>query len=170
MVQMLHVLASRAGQRYTSALVRSMSSKAYVVPLDPNNPGQNAASNVNPASLWATLPPTQKPAKVGTSHLFYGASGGTDVTALVSLGDAFEAKKGDARREIVRKAVGSGVKGIKALGEGISEAFIDASTDPHAAGEILDTSYIAFHSMPNSCRCPLGTVRLYFEDVTTLCF
>ncbi|KAF8548068.1 hypothetical protein OG21DRAFT_1449621 [Imleria badia] len=110
-----------------------MSSKAYVVPLDPNNPGQNATSNVNPASLWATLPPTQKPAKVGTSHLFYGASGGTDVTALVSLGDAFEAKKGDARREIVRKAVGSGVKGIKALGEGISEAFIDASTDPHAA-------------------------------------
>ena len=92
--------------------------------------------------MWGTLPPTKKPAKVGTSHLFYGTSGGTDVTALVSLGDAFEAKKGDARREIVRKAVGSGVKSIKVLREGISEAFIDASTDPHAAGELLDASYV----------------------------
>ena len=146
MVHMLHVLASRAGQRYTSALIRSMSSKAYVVPLDPKNPGQNAASNLNPATLWGTLPPTKKPAKVGTSHLFYGTSGGTDVTALVSLGDAFEAKKGDARREVVRKAVGSGVKSIKVLGEGISEAFIDASTDPHAAGEMLDASYVTFIS------------------------
>jgi len=33
--------------------------------------------------------------------------------------------------------VGGGVKSIKALGEGISEVLIDASTDPHAAGEIL---------------------------------
>ena len=64
----------------------------------------------------------------------------------MSLGDAFEAKKGDARREIVRKAVGSGVKGIKVLGEGISEAFVDAATDPHAAGELLDASYVAFIS------------------------
>ncbi|KAG6380599.1 cytosol aminopeptidase family [Boletus reticuloceps] len=110
-----------------------MSSKAYVVPLDPKNPGQTATANVNPATLWSTIPPAQKPAKVGTSHLFYGVSGGTDVTALVSLGDAFETKKGGTRREIVRKAVGSGVKSIKALGDGISEAIIDTSTDPHAA-------------------------------------
>ena len=137
MVYMLPVIASRVGQRYTSALVRSMSSKAYVVPLDPKNPGQSAALNVDPATLWGKLPPTQKLPKVGTPYLFYGATGGTDVTALVSLGDAFESKKGDARREIVRKAVGSGVKSIKGLGEGISEAFVDASTDPHAAGEIF---------------------------------
>jgi aminopeptidase len=111
----------------------SSKAKAYVVPLDPKNTGQCVASHVNPAALWATVPPTEKPAKVGTSHLFYGVSGGTDVTALVSLGDSFESKKGDARSEVVRKAVGSGVKRIKALGESISEAIIDTSTDPHAA-------------------------------------
>ncbi|KAG9309122.1 leucine aminopeptidase [Chiua virens] len=133
MVHMLRVLPVRAGYRYSSVLVRSMSSRAYVVPLDPANPGLNAASNVNPATLWSTLPPSKKPAKVGTSHLFYGVSGGTDVTALVSLGDSFGAKKGDARREIVRKAVGSGVKSVKALGDGISEAIVDTSADPHAA-------------------------------------
>lgn len=60
----------------------------------------------------------------------------------MSLGEAFGTKKDDARREIVRKAVGSGVKSIKALGEGISEAIIDTSTDPHAAGEFIDASYI----------------------------
>ncbi|KAH0837767.1 cytosol aminopeptidase [Lanmaoa asiatica] len=133
-----------------------MSSKAYVVPLDPQNPGQNAASNINPATLWETLPPSKKPAKVGTSHLFYGASGGTDVTALVSLGDAFEAKRGDARREIVRKAIGSGVKSIKAFGEGVSEAIIDASTDPHAAGKILDVSCINFISQQTAVAAHLA--------------
>ncbi|KIK94396.1 hypothetical protein PAXRUDRAFT_828052 [Paxillus rubicundulus Ve08.2h10] len=109
-----------------------MSSKAYIIPVDPQNPGLGAASNVNPAILWATLPPTQKPAKVGTSHLFYG-TGGNDVTALVSLGEGFETTQGDARREIIRKAVGSGVKSVKGLGDGVSEAILDASTDPHAA-------------------------------------
>ncbi|KAF9225161.1 hypothetical protein BS17DRAFT_778229 [Gyrodon lividus] len=109
-----------------------MSSKAYIVPLDPKNPGHSAASKVNPATLWATLPPAQKPAKVGTSHLFYGTSG-NDVTALVSLGEGFEIKQGDARRELIRKAVGSGVKSVKALGDGVSEAIVDASADPHAA-------------------------------------
>lgn len=152
---MLRVLASRARSIST---VRSMSSKAYVVPLDPANPGQNVASNVNPAALWATLPPSNKPPKAGTSHLFYGVNEGTNVAALVSLGEAFEAKKGDARREIVRKAVGSGVKSVKALGEGISEAIIDVSTDPHAAGEIFDASHIGLHLIANSCCCPLGIV------------
>lgn len=148
MVHMLRMWVSRAGQRYTSPLaIRSMSSKAYVVPLDPAKPGQTATSNLDPVSLWGKLPPSKKPAKEGTAHLFYGASGGTNVTALASLGDAFEAKKGDTRREIVRKAVGGGVKSIKALGEGVSEAVIDASTDPHAAGEIPDALYIRLVSL-----------------------
>lgn len=142
---MVHIIL-RVALRTSAISARSMSSRAFVVPLDPANPGQNAASNVNPTALWTTLPPSNKPAKAGTSHLFYGASGGTDVTALVSLGEAFEAKKGDARREIVRKAVGGGVKSIKALGQGISEAIIDASTDPHAAGELLCSSYVRFIS------------------------
>jgi len=112
-----------------------MSSKAYIIPVDPKNPAGNAAPGVDPASLWASLPQGQKPAKVGTSHLFYGTPM-QDVTALVSLGDGFESKTGDARREIIRKAIGSGVKSVKGLGDGVSETVVDASTDPHAAGEI----------------------------------
>jgi aminopeptidase len=155
---MFHTLVSRVTSRSSPALLRSMSSKAHIIPVDPKNPGLSAASNLNPAVLWATLPPTQKPAKVGTSHLFYG-TGGNDVTALVSLGEGFETKQGDARREIIRKAVGSGVKSVKGLGDGVSEAILDASTDPHAAGEIkivsvlLDLVVIAY-----SCRCSPGTV------------
>jgi aminopeptidase len=42
----------------------------------------------------------------------------------------------DVRREIVPKAVGSGIKSVKGLGDGVSEAVIDASTDSHAAGKI----------------------------------
>jgi len=85
-----------------------MSSKAYIIPVDPKNPAENAAPGVDPASTRASLPHGQTPAKVGTSHLFYGTPR-QDVTALVSLGDGFESKTGDARREIVRKAIGSGV-------------------------------------------------------------
>lgn len=127
----LHLLTRRAVHR-SSVLLRTMSSKAYVVPIDPKNPAGNAAPGVNPASLWSSLPQTQKPAKVGTSHLFYGTPA-FDVTALVSLGEGFDSKTGDVRREIVRKAIGSGVKSVKGLGDGVSEAVIDASTDPHAA-------------------------------------
>lgn len=112
-----------------------MSSKAYVVPINPQNPAGNAISGVDPATLWSSLPQAQKPAKVGTSHLFYGTPM-QDVTALVSLGDGFDSKTGDARRELVRKAVGSGVKSVKGLGDGVSETVIDASIDPHAAGKI----------------------------------
>ncbi|KAJ8584088.1 hypothetical protein M405DRAFT_827455 [Rhizopogon salebrosus TDB-379] len=135
-----------------------MSSKAYVVPIDPKNPGGNAAPGVNPASLWASLPQAQKPAKVGTSHLFYGTPM-PDVTALVSLGDGFDSKTGDARREIVRKAVGSGVKSIKGLGDGISETVIDASTDPHAAAVAAHLALYDFtlKTSPPSKFDPRGT-------------
>lgn len=160
MVHMLRGLGFRAGQRYASA-VRSMSSKAYIVPLDPSNPSKNAALNVDPSALWAKLPPSKKPAKAGTSHLFYGLGAGKDVAALVSLGEAFETKKGDARREIIRKAVGSGVKGIKGLGEGVSEAVIDTSTDPQAAGEVLNVAYVA----PISCQTAVAS-HLALYDFT----
>ncbi|KIN94418.1 hypothetical protein M404DRAFT_35047 [Pisolithus tinctorius Marx 270] len=109
-----------------------MSTKAYIVPIDPQNPTSSAVPTVDPAVLWSKLPPSQKPAKVGSSHLFYGVPG-NNVTALVSLGEAFPDKKGNARREVVRKAVGSGVKSVKTLGEGVSEAVIDVSLDPHAS-------------------------------------
>ncbi|KAI6136054.1 cytosol aminopeptidase family, catalytic domain-containing protein [Pisolithus sp. B1] len=109
-----------------------MSAKAYIIPVDPQNPTSTAVPPADPAVLWSKIPPSQKPAKVGSSHLFYGVPG-NNVTALISLGEAFPTKKGNARRELVRKAIGSGVKSVKTLGEGVSEAIVDVSLDPHAA-------------------------------------
>ena len=109
-----------------------MSTRAYIVPLDPQNPTSGVVPD--PATLWARLPPSQKLTKVGSSYLFYGTPG-TDVTALSSLGEGFANKTGDERREHVRKAVGSGIKKVKVFREGISEAIVDISQDPHAAGE-----------------------------------
>ncbi|KAI6031151.1 hypothetical protein BKA83DRAFT_2224403 [Pisolithus microcarpus] len=123
--------ARRAVQLRSLSLQRLMSAKAYIVPIDPQNPTSSAVPTADPAVLWSKLPPSQKPAKVGTSHLFYGVPG-DDVTALVSLGEAFPIKKGNAHRELVRKAIGSGVKSVKTLGEGVSEAVIDVSLNPHA--------------------------------------
>ncbi|KAG2364786.1 leucine aminopeptidase [Suillus spraguei] len=136
-----------------------MSSKAYVVPVDPKNPAGNAAPGINPASLWSSLPQAQKPAKVGTSHLFYGTPA-FDVTALVSLGESFDSKTGDVRREIVRKAIGSGVKSVKGLGDGISETIIDASADPHAAAVAAHLALYDFSlkTSPPSAFDPRGTV------------
>ncbi|KAI6101506.1 cytosol aminopeptidase family, catalytic domain-containing protein [Pisolithus croceorrhizus] len=109
-----------------------MSAKAYIIPIDPQNPTSSVVPPVDPAVLWSKVPPSQKPAKVGSSHLFYGVPG-NNVTALISLGEAFPTKKGNARRELVRKAIGSGVKSVRTLGEGVSEAIVDISLDPHAA-------------------------------------
>jgi len=54
------------------------------------------------------------------------------VTTISSLGEAFISKKGDERREIVRKSVGSAVKELKSF-DGLKDVTIDASADPHAA-------------------------------------
>ncbi|EGN93693.1 hypothetical protein SERLA73DRAFT_115714 [Serpula lacrymans var. lacrymans S7.3] len=106
-----------------------MSSKAYVVPIDPKNPPSNVAPGVNPAKLWSTVPSGKTPAKVGKSHLFFG----DNVASLASLGDKFPDKKGDERRELIRKAVGSAIKDVKSLGEGVTEAVVDSSLDAQAA-------------------------------------
>ncbi|KII93026.1 hypothetical protein PLICRDRAFT_35203 [Plicaturopsis crispa FD-325 SS-3] len=107
-----------------------MSSTAYILPIDPASPSTKAVPSLDSARLWASAAPP-KP-KVGTTRIFYGAPA-EKTTALVSLGDGFSAKKGDARREIVRKAVGSAVKEIKGLGGNVKDVSIDASADPHAA-------------------------------------
>ena len=130
-------------------LLANMSSKAYILPIDPSAPGSRSALlNLDPASLWATVPVTAKTPKVGTTRLFYDVpSGASNVTALVSLGDAYEGQKGDGRREVVRKAVGSAVKDVKALVEGKTLAVsVDASADPHAAGKFEHFSSIYMHS------------------------
>ncbi|KAG0700262.1 hypothetical protein DFH29DRAFT_876689 [Suillus ampliporus] len=76
----------------------------------------------------------------GTFYLFHGTPA-LDATALLFLGEGFESKSSDARREIVCKAVGSAVKSVKGLGDGASETVVDASTDPHAAGQIYSADW-----------------------------
>ncbi|KAH9856880.1 leucine aminopeptidase [Lenzites betulinus] len=119
-----------------------MSSKFYILPIDPTAPLAPAVpglDSLDAAGLWNLTPSAAqpKPASTGTAHLFYGAPGaGTGaVAALTSLGDGFARKKGDARREVVRKAVASAVKAVRDLGEGVqgSSVVVDAAADPHAA-------------------------------------
>lgn len=117
-----------------------MSTNAYIVPVDPNAPNsQSAVPNLDPAKLWSAVPVGKKAPKVGTTRLFYDVPvGASNVTALVSLGDKFESQKGDRKREVVRKAVGSAVKDVKALMEDEIAVSVDASTDPQAAGNFTN--------------------------------
>jgi cytosol aminopeptidase len=114
-----------------------MSTKAYIVPIDPKAlSSQSTVPNLDPAKLWSTVPVGKKIPKAGTTRLFYDVpSGKSNVTALVSLGDAYASQKGDQKREVVRKAVGSAVKDVKALVEDEIKVTVDASADPQAAGK-----------------------------------
>jgi aminopeptidase len=51
----------------------------------------------------------------------------------VSLGEGFDKKTDNARRELVRKAIGSSVKQIRELGDGKKDVIVDTSKDAHAA-------------------------------------
>ncbi|THH09685.1 hypothetical protein EW146_g8613 [Bondarzewia mesenterica] len=102
---------------------RSMYSTAvFILPVDPKGQaGSQVVPNVDPLKLWSTTPAGSKAPKTGSTRIFYNTPAGeqsTNVTAVVSLGEGFDKKKGDARKEIVRKAVGSGVKQVKELGDG----------------------------------------------------
>jgi aminopeptidase len=117
-----------------------MSTKVFVLPIDPTSqPSPGLLPSVDPVELWNTTPTGTKPPKVGTTRIFYNTpradQGNINATAVVSLGEGFERKTGDARREIVRKAIGSGVKQAKELGDGAKDIVIDASADVHAAGQ-----------------------------------
>ncbi|PPR06255.1 hypothetical protein CVT24_000927 [Panaeolus cyanescens] len=107
-----------------------MSSSAIVIPIDPQSTSQ-VVDGIEASSLWALTPQGEKPAKAGTTRIFYNTPP-SKLTSLSSLGDKFSSKTGDAKREIVRKSVGSAVKELKSF-DGISEVAIDASADPHAA-------------------------------------
>ncbi|EPT02578.1 hypothetical protein FOMPIDRAFT_1059138 [Fomitopsis schrenkii] len=114
-------------------------SAIYVLPVDPKSPSTTAA-NVDATALWnLTLSAkSSKPVTIGTTRIFYDTPRGTDskdVTALTNLGDKWATKTGDDRREVVRKAVGSAIKAVKALGDEVDgeTVFVDASADPHAA-------------------------------------
>lgn len=118
---------------------RASMSSIYVVPVDPNAPSTQAVPDFDSAKLWSSAATGAKPAKVGTTRVFYNtpSTEGCNLTALASLGDNFSKKDGNERRELVRKAVGSAVKQVKALGDGVegSTVYIDASADAHAAGK-----------------------------------
>jgi aminopeptidase len=121
-------------------IIKEMSTTVFVLPIDPTSQpgGFSPLPSVNPVELWSTVPTGSKPAKVGTTRIFYNTppsqSGKTDATAVVSLGEGFDKKIGYARRELVRKAIGSSIKQIKELGDGEKYVLVDASKDAHAAG------------------------------------
>jgi hypothetical protein len=149
---------------------RAMSSSAFIVPFDPQTPTQ-VVPNVNSSELWSITPPGDKIAKVGTTRIFFNTPA-SKVTALSSLGEGFAAKQGSVKRELVRKSVGSAVKEVKGL-EGVKEVSVDASADPHAAGDIqtlceTEDDHDLFLFM-NSCRRPFGSVQIFFEDLSSVC-
>lgn len=112
-----------------------MATSAYILPHQPDATAAATptVSGVDRPKLLSKLPKTEKTPKVGDTKIFYDTPEG-QITALVSLGDKFTSKKSNEQRELVRRAVGSAVKEVRDL-DGISRAEIDASTDPHAAGE-----------------------------------
>ncbi|KAI9442453.1 cytosol aminopeptidase family, catalytic domain-containing protein [Lactarius indigo] len=119
-------------------IIREMSTRVFVLPIDPTSQtGSGTLPSVDPVQLWSTTPTSSKPAKVGTTRVFYNTppsqSGTIDATAVVSLGEGFDKKTGDARRELVRKAIGSSIKQIRELGDGERSVVVDASKDAHAA-------------------------------------
>lgn len=106
-------------------------SSIHIVPVN------GSSTPADTQKLWQATPSAAKP-KLGATHIFYGTPQGSEITALVSLGDKFATRTGNARREDVRKAVGSAVKAVKALGDGVEgrTVVVDAAADAHAAGEL----------------------------------
>ncbi|THU84241.1 leucine aminopeptidase [Dendrothele bispora CBS 962.96] len=124
-----------------------MSTTAFVAPHDSKNPSQSV-SGVDLAKTWGLAVSSQdekgkpKVPKAGTTRIFYNTPQ-SKITAISSLGDGFEAKKGNARRELVRKSVGSAVKAVKGL-DGVKEVLVDAEKDPHAAAVAAHLALYAF--------------------------
>ena len=110
---------------------RTMSS-AFIVPYDLKTPIQ-IASGVDIPELWNSTPQGDKPPKVGTTRTFYNTPQGK-VTTVSSLGGGFAEKSPDAKRELVRKSIGSGVKVLKEL-KGVKDVTVDESADAHASGQ-----------------------------------
>ncbi|KAH8101643.1 cytosol aminopeptidase family, catalytic domain-containing protein [Cristinia sonorae] len=152
-------MLARLSLRRPSHLARRLSHRArlnttmaanpiYLVPVDPTAPQSTA--NVDAPTLWSSVPSSGKPAKVGTSHLFFSSPAAGDITVLSSLGGDFgntNKLKGDARREVVRSAVGSAVNKVKTLGEGINgrTVVVDAQDDPHAAAVAAHLALYGFN-------------------------
>ena len=111
-----------------------MSNIAYILPFDHQSPG-NVIEGVDRSQLWSLTPQGEKLPKAGTLRTFYNTPP-SKLTTVSSLGEGFASKKGEVKRELVRKSVGNAVKDLKAL-DGLIDVLIDASADPHAAGVSL---------------------------------
>jgi hypothetical protein len=111
-----------------------MTTSGYILPHQPGTTATATAtvSGIDQLKLLSKLPKTEKPPKVGDTRIFYDVPEG-NLTALVSLGDKFASKKPNEQRELVRRAVGSAVREVRNL-EAVNRVEIDASADPHAAG------------------------------------
>ncbi|XP_006461537.1 hypothetical protein AGABI2DRAFT_118415 [Agaricus bisporus var. bisporus H97] len=117
------------------------SSSGLLLPFDPSGESQRIRG-VSPQEFWKGTPSGVKSPRVGTTRTFFEAPPGT-TTTISSLGDKFSQKKGAERRELVRKAVGAGIKDLKAF-DGITEVLADASLDPHAAAVAAHLSLYKF--------------------------
>ncbi|TCD63093.1 hypothetical protein EIP91_006020, partial [Steccherinum ochraceum] len=148
----------------------------YLIPIDPAHPtldvGQfgldsTAKFRVN---IWNSVPGNEKgqpPAPTGTSYLFFDFPNDCDVTVLSSLGPDYSqtesttetgsgsttktesapaTDKLNLRKELVRQAIGSGVRKLKTLGESIwgKTVLVDASKDPHAAAVAAHLALYSF--------------------------
>ncbi|KAG6899632.1 hypothetical protein C0993_008491 [Termitomyces sp. T159_Od127] len=105
-----------------------MSSSAILIPFD-HQSTENVG--VKTSELWSLTPQGEKPPAVGTVRTFYNTPA-NKITAISSLGEKFASKATDAKRELLRKSVGSAVKQLKVL-DGVKDVAVDASVDPHAA-------------------------------------
>ena len=172
MYGLLH-LRSKAGSRNPCicTLIRKMSSRIFVLPIDPTSkPGSGSLPSVDPIQLWSSAPTGSKPAKVGTTRLFYDTPpsqpGKTDAIAVVSLGEGFDKQTDNARRELVRKAIGSSIKQIRELGDGKKSVVVDASRDAHAAG-LPQSNFVQFlYLRHHSCSHTSRQVQIHFKDIS----
>ena len=117
---------------------RGMSTSAYIIPYDHQSTSA-VFPDVDPAQLWSLTPQGEKLPKAGTTRIFYNTPS-SKLTTLSSLGDGFASKNVNQKRELVRKSVGGAVKDLKNL-EGLKDVAIDASLDPHAAGEFRNDTH-----------------------------
>ncbi|KAJ7083340.1 leucine aminopeptidase [Mycena belliarum] len=98
---------------------------ASIHPFDPKTPSKSATE------LWSAS--VAKAPKVGTTRIFFNSPSADSITALSSLGPDFARKNAAAKRELVRRSVGSAVKEIARVADEVAEVVVDGSADPHAA-------------------------------------
>lgn len=131
-------LLSVSSRCFSPRILHRAMSSVYIVPVDPSSSAKTTSvDGLDAQKLWASLPHGPKPPKAGSTNLFFGtpSSGSQNITALTSLGPSFSKQSTplNAKRELVRTAVGSAVQHIKSLGPGIDGC--EVAVDVAAAGD-----------------------------------